>query len=112
LKKKDGLDEVWKEIIYFNEKYFPDWRNSQEIYYSNAIAGEAGEVCNTVKHRTGGGTNKSYPDNYDLLIELADLFIYIELLVEKLHVDNTLFAGIIRDKIEVNIKRMEEATKK
>ena len=102
-----SLDVVWNELLEFNDKYFPGWRDTPEIYYSNAIAGEAGEVCNCVKHRAGGGTNKSNPSDLELLEELADVFIYIELLIVSKNLSNATFASIIREKIKINEIRMK-----
>ena len=103
-----SLDDKWKDIIMFNNKFFPNWRNEHEIYYSNALAGECGELCNAVKHRLNGGTNKKDVSNYDLMLELADIFIYLSILIEINHVDNILFASIINDKININKERMKK----
>ena len=68
---------AWDEVIQFNERYFIGWRGVDEVFYANALAGEVGEVCNAVKHRAGGGTNKSNPSDLTLMDELADVFIYM-----------------------------------
>lgn len=64
---KQTLDCAWKNIINFNNMFFPGWRNKKEIYYSHALAGEVGEVCNAVKHRCGGGTNISQVSDDQLM---------------------------------------------
>ena len=53
---------IWYQILAFNDKYFPKWRETDPVYYSNALAGETGEVCNAIKHMIGGGTNRIPPD--------------------------------------------------
>ena len=100
------MHEIWIEIIDFNDKYFPGWRDEHEIYYSNALAGEVGELCNMVKHRAGGGTNKSTPDDYELIEECADVFIYLSLLIGSKRVSSLEFEHIIRDKMAINVQRM------
>lgn len=107
--RKTCMTTAWDEIIKFNETYFPGWRGINEIYYSNALAGEVGEVCNMVKHRVGGGTNKSKPSDHELMDELADVFIYLELLVEKRGLDVTSLADAIHSKVQTNILRMKDA---
>jgi hypothetical protein len=47
------MTAAWDEVIQFNERYFPGWRRTSEVFYSNALAGEVGEVCNMTKHRAG-----------------------------------------------------------
>jgi len=101
------ITEMWDEILKFNEKYFPSWRSSDPVYYSNALAGEVGEVCNAIKHMLDGGTNKKAVFDYDLLMELADVFIYMELLIELRGHDISTFANVIEDKLKENILRME-----
>lgn len=101
------MTDAWDNIIKFNNKYFPDWRSVEEIYYSNAIAGEAGEICNAVKHRCGGGTNKKQVSTHELMDEIADTFIYLELLIEKQGLDVTSLAYAINSKVKKNIERME-----
>ncbi len=105
------MTEVWDNILKFNEDYFPGWRNTEEVYYSNALAGEVGEVCNSTKHRTNGGTKTKTISDYELMEELADCFIYMELIIEKHGHDITTFAGVIQDKINKNKERMQERKK-
>lgn len=101
------MTATWDEILKFNNMYFPGWRGTSEIFYSNALAGEVGEVCNMIKHRAGGGTNKSKPSSYMLMDEIADVFIYLELLVELQGLDVTSLADAIHTKVQTNIKRMK-----
>lgn len=106
----EAMGKTWSKILNFNNEYFPGWRNIDEIYYSNALAGEVGELCNMVKHRVGGGTNRSgpQPGGMDLVFECADIFIYLSLLLERNGVDIVLFNQIINDKIDKNIIRMKD----
>ena len=100
------MTNVWDEILRFNNQYFPNWKNTEEVYYSNALAGEVGEVCNATKHRSNGGTKRKEVTDNDLLEELADCFIYMELIIEKHNLDITSFAGAIQSKINKNKQRM------
>jgi NTP pyrophosphatase (non-canonical NTP hydrolase) len=102
------MTELWHKLNQFQIKYFPGWRATSEVYYSNALAGECGEVCNMVKHRAGGGTNKNNPSDYKLLRELADVFIYLFLLVEYHGHDITSFIRVLDEKIDDNAARMEK----
>jgi NTP pyrophosphatase (non-canonical NTP hydrolase) len=111
MNRKTCMTEIWDAVLVFNEKYFPGWRGEEEIYLSNALAGEVGEVCNTVKHRVGGGANLSRPSDYELLEELADVFMYMELLIEVRGHDITTFAGVIGEKLKKNRERMEKQRK-
>jgi NTP pyrophosphatase (non-canonical NTP hydrolase) len=101
-----NITEVWNNILKFNEDYFPGWRNVEDVYYSNALAGEVGEICNSVKRRANGGTKTKIISDYELMTELADCFIYMQLIIEKHGYDLTAFAEIIQDKINVNKERM------
>lgn len=97
----------WREIIAFNDKYFPNWRETVEVYYSNALAGETGEVCNLIKKMIGGGTNKKTVTPHEVALECVDVYIYLVLLLEKLGLDDDLFASVFIEKMQTNILRME-----
>ena len=83
----------WKRIIEFNDKYFPGWRKNKElIFFSNAIAGEVGELCGLVKRLYGGGTNKHPPiSQSDLVFEVVDIMIYCILFLESLGISEDSF---------------------
>jgi len=83
----------WKRIIEFNDKYFPGWRENKElIFFSNAIAGEVGELCGLVKRLYGGGTNKHPPvTRCDLVFEIIDYMIYSILFLELLGISEDSF---------------------
>jgi NTP pyrophosphatase (non-canonical NTP hydrolase) len=106
----DVLKEMWELILKFNNKHFPKWRSREPIYYSNALAGESGEVCNAVKKWHGGGTNLhlSHRDlEFKILEECADVFIYMVLLIETLDYSRIDFEQAFNDKLEELIDRME-----
>jgi len=97
----------WEEILRFNDKYFPNWRNTSVIYYSNALAGEIGEICNLVKKAIGGGTNRRTVDSEEIAIEGIDVFIYLVLLFETLGISRERFQEIFNFKMRIIIRRME-----
>jgi len=112
--RRTCMTEVWDEITKFNDMHFAGWREGNPVYYSNALAGEVGEVCNIVKHRDGGGTKNVHPTDLELLEELADVFIYLHMLVESVSEgahDITSFAGAIRSKLAICSTRMEQNKK-
>jgi NTP pyrophosphatase (non-canonical NTP hydrolase) len=59
------------------------------LYFSNALGGEAGEVCNVVKklERERLGYPGSRATMEDLADELADVIIYADLLAETCGID-------------------------
>ena len=101
-----ALKSAWDDIIAFNNKHFQSWRSLSEIYYSNAIAGEAGGLCNMVKKRLGGGTKGNMPDESDMMYELADIFIYLVLMAESKGHNENDFAMVVMAKMEENRRRM------
>ena len=96
----------------FNDKYFPGWREWENIYYSNAVAGEAGELCNVVKKSIGGGTKHDLrsPAEFDRDIkeEIADMAIYLHIFALKL---GTKLDALIRLKMKELERRMNERRK-
>ena len=79
------MSNLWKRVTDWNDEFFPDWRSRKPIYYSNALAGECGEVCNSVKHLEGGGTHiqpSSSSYRTQMLEECIDVYIYMVLLLE------------------------------
>lgn len=107
----DVLRESWDEIVGFNDAYFGDWRHAPLPFLTNALAGEAGELCNSAKHLIGGGTHQVAVDQDMLLAEAADVFVYLALIVEWVAGGDGLtanrFAYAIRKKMQVNRERME-----
>lgn len=100
--------EEWKKILEYNDKFFPYWRNSHVIYYSNALAGEVGEICNLVKKRIGGGTNRREVNAEEIATEGVDVFIYLVLLLETLGVSRERFAELFDIKMEILKERMSK----
>jgi len=98
----------WDEIIEFNDKYFPQWRTHREmIFFSNALAGEVGEICNSVKKLYGGGTNNNVPSKMQTVYECVDVLIYLVLFLEAMGIDEEGFMEFFGDKMKVNRERME-----
>lgn len=102
-----SLDEAWREIVAFNDAYFPHWRTVADIYWSNALAGEVGELCNATKKRAGGGTKGDLITDGQLIQELADVFIYWMLTVEKINGPPTDFLRALSLKMDENERRMK-----
>jgi len=98
---------LWDQIIEFNDEYFPGWRDNRElIFFSNALAGETGEICNMVKKLYGGGTNKSTPPITKVVFEAVDVYIYLVLFLEALEVDENIFCSAFAEKMRINRERM------
>jgi len=99
---------VWKRILEFNNKYFTNWREAHPIFYSNAMAGELGEICSMIKRMAGGGTNKKGTVlGHDVVTECVDLLIYMVLLVENLGFHCSDFKAALDSKINVLYERMK-----
>lgn len=71
---------------------FPNIRKEPLIYWTNAIAGEVGELCNITKKIVRGDKDVHYVRK-DIEKELADIVIYID-----------LFCGILNLDIEKIVK--------
>ena len=98
---------LWDQIIKFNDEYFPGWRDNRElIFFSNALAGEVGEICNKVKKLYGGGTNNNSPSSTDMIFEAVDVYIYLVLFLEALEVDENIFCSAFAEKMRINKERM------
>ena len=106
-------EEYWKKITEFNDKYFPGWDTRPIVEMSNALAGEVGEVCNSVKHLIGGGTNKTPVSKAKILEEMADVEFYKIMLLENKELGFTKadFINMLEDKLKENVRRMEERNK-
>lgn len=102
------MKELWDKIIRFNDEHFPNWRKTRCIYYSNALVGETGEVCNALKHMVGGGTNnKNVAYGEEALGELVDVLIYSVLLSESMGYDEGKFEEAFNRKMEELERRMK-----
>lgn len=102
------MKDLFDLIAKFNSEYFKGWKENENVYYSNAIAGECGELCNLVKKLYGGGTNNKISiASEDLFKECADIFIYLALFLMKNDVYGDMFKEIVINKLDENYKRME-----
>jgi len=100
------MKEIWNKVIKFNDKYFPGWREIPLVYYSNALAGETGELCNLVKHALGGGTNKRKVSPREFALEASDILIYLILFLERAGITKEKFEELFNFKMKVNRERM------
>ncbi len=107
--KISSLDEVWKEIVVFNDEHFPDWRFWDWRLTSNAMAGEVGEVCDATKHAYGGGTNSDSGKitRKDIAKEVFDVLVYSILLIGAMGYSKEEYLQICKDKLLILYQRME-----
>ena len=98
--------EIWGSITEFNDNYFTDWKTRHPVFYTNAIAGEVGEMCGITKKMAGGGThfNKTEPK---LIEESVDSLIYLVLLLESQGYSPDDFRRAFWDKLAILHERME-----
>jgi len=103
------MKKWWNEVTKFNDQYFPGWRLDKDlIFFSNALAGEVGELCGLVKRFYGGGTNnRTIPLPSEMVEEAVDVFIYLVLFCEALTCDEHDFDEIFAMKIRKLKRRME-----
>ena len=100
--------EEWKRVTEWNDKHFPSWRlHKQPIFFSNALAGEVGELCNLVKKYYGGGTNKQKVTNDLMGYEAVDVLIYMILFCESIGISLKEFSFLFDRKIEELTRRMK-----
>lgn len=85
-----------KEICFINRERSRDWMRGQEWSTSDwgvAMAGEAGEVCDAIKKLNRlrddlqGGSKNREERVKEIGKELADTFLYLDLLAENLGLD-------------------------
>jgi len=75
---------AWKRIIQLQNQFYPNWRTElPRTLYSTALAGEVGEVCGTVTHLDGGGTNNRKYSPKKVLHQAVDSYVQIVLLLER-----------------------------
>ena len=67
-----------------NSEYFADCKEWLEVDWGNAIAGEAGELCNMIKKRRRNWKESDRIPDEDLGKEIADVVCYLDLLANKL----------------------------
>lgn len=77
------LLEDWKRIFDLQDKFYPNWRTElPHTLYGVGLAGEVGEVCGTITHLEGGGTNNRQYTKENVLHQCVDVYIQIILLLE------------------------------
>jgi len=103
--------ELWHRILSFNDRYFTDWRQAHPVFFSNAMAGELGEICNITKRMAGGGTHRKPAKAEDILEESVDLLIYSVLLLQSLGFTATHFKVAFDMKMKELEERMAGTTK-
>jgi NTP pyrophosphatase (non-canonical NTP hydrolase) len=99
-------------IEWFNDIYFSNWRETELIYFTNALAGEVGELCNLTKKIYGGGTNNTMTVEElckSMIDEIADIYIYLVIIAKRLGVGKSqeIFDTIIRKKLGIILTRMK-----
>ena len=100
--------KFWNEIIEFNDEYFPNWRSRTPIFYTNALAGEVGELCNVTKRLAGGGTHyPELPSKGQTIEECVDILIYLTLFLESIMVNEEAFQVWFDSKLDILRQRME-----
>jgi len=127
-----SLDELMQETLENNDKFFPGWedfkidatsdwtvedieylgKEMMHLYWTNAIAGEAGELANGSKkylrYVLGWAGKKLTWEEYQAMaeLELGDIFIYLVLYSRILGID---LRESIRKTLEKNYRRFEIA---
>ena len=100
------IKKIFEVIRTFNDKYMKEWENRHIICYTNAIAGEAGELCNSAKHFSGGGTNSNRiglsEQHYknEIMEEMADIIIYCCILTMRLNLNHIDLLNAIHKKLK------------
>lgn len=102
------MEDSFRMIEKFNDKFFPGWKESHPMYLTNALAGEVGELCNLVKHGYGGGTKNVEVDPDKFLEECADVYIYLTLFIRIHGWTWEDFKSALAKKMDKNIRRMEK----
>lgn len=75
---------VWETILNLQDQFYPKWRSSlPRTLFSTGLAGEVGEVCGTVTHLDGGGTNLRKYNEQAVLHQCVDVYVQMVLLLEK-----------------------------
>ncbi len=106
-----NLNSMWRSVEQFNDQYFDGWRERSVFYYGNAMAGEAGEVCNALKKMYGGGTKGDSASKDDLLEEASDVTIYLITILKHEGITLDDFSKAFEKKMKENVERMEARLK-
>ena len=74
----------WVQIIDFQDQFYPNWKTDKpRLLFSNALAGEVGELCGVITHLDGGGTNNTKYTEEMILEEAVDSYIQLVLLLAR-----------------------------
>lgn len=75
---------VWKQILKLQDGFYPGWRTIlPRTLFTTGLAGETGEVCGTVTHLDGGGTNNRKYNEGMVLHQCVDVYVQLVLLLER-----------------------------
>ena len=98
----------WKRILDFEDQFYPKWRTHKPILlFSTALAGEVGELCGTITHLEGGGTNNSKYTREMVLEEGVDTYIQLVLLMARYGYREIDFLHAFDKKFHELLKRLE-----
>ena len=76
--------DKWIQITGFQDEFYPDWKTVKpRLLFSNALAGEVGELCGVITHLDGGGTNNEKYTEEMILEEAVDTYIQLILLLAR-----------------------------
>ena len=101
------MKKIWKDIVKFNDIYYPYWRfRKGPMFFAVALAGETGELCNKLKKLYGGGTNLEIVTIEDIGEEAFDIIVYLVLLLESIGISVDKFQEIADKKLKVLYDRM------
>lgn len=82
------LSLIGKQARHNSESWFPQLHATEDmaVFYSLALAGEVGELCNITKKYVRTSDRSLFYQN-DIGGELADIFTYLLLLADELQID-------------------------
>lgn len=110
---ESGSGEVKFDLASFQEafedKFFPGWRNWPLIYWTNALAAEAGKLAAIMRATEfGGGTRDRDPSPDEILDQAVDARIVLENLRLAFGWTQGEFDAAVQKKCEINAARMAE----
>jgi len=107
------LNDIFIEVEEFQFHFFSNWREWPLVFFTNAIAGETGEMCELTKKLYGGGCCVQDDEKMkeQLKEELVDTYIYIILLAEKLNMTPYDLEDMVRNKMTLNASRLKKNRK-
>lgn len=105
----------WQIIFALQDKFYPNWRTKlSHTLYSTALCGEVGEICSTITHLEGGGTNNRKYTKESILHQCVDSWIQIVLLLGHYGFSSSEFLAEYERVVSVELperldKRLREA---